>query len=86
MSSEDENEDIVLQFVSENINAEIPNNNNQKSYYSQLKPNFNKTVNWITCQEEVDDFKKKMDGFVSKIKMKYKDTNGTKKKGSNLHI
>ena len=79
MSSEDEDEGIVLQIVSENINTEVPNKNNRKSYYSQLKPNFNETVNWITCQEEVDNFKKTMDEFVSKIKMKYKNTNGIKK-------
>ena len=44
-----------------------------KSYYSQLKPNFTETVNWITCQSEVDELKKIMDKFVSKIKRKYKD-------------
>ena len=71
MCSDEEDEDVVLQFVSDNINASIESNQNSKSYYSQLKPNFNEAVNWITCQEEVDQFKKVMDEFVCTIKTKH---------------
>lgn len=58
MSSEDE--DSVWQFVKDNSNGE-QGNENVKSYYSQLKPNFTETVNCITLQSDVGKLKKMMD-------------------------
>ena len=46
-----------------------------KSFYSQLHPNFKEAVNWINNQEEVDEFSKIMDKFVSDIKEKYQKEN-----------
>ena len=78
MSSDDEDKDIMLQFVSYNINGSIESNQTKKSYNCQLKPNDNEAINWLTCEEEVDHFKKLIDGFVSKIKTKYKDVTGVR--------
>ena len=58
--------------MKENSNGENENEKD-KSYYSQLKLNFTETVNWITSQSEVEEFKKLMDEFVSQIKNKYKN-------------
>ena len=45
---EEENDDAVLEFVSENFNATVTQNNADNSFYSQLKPNFSEAFNWIT--------------------------------------
>ena len=45
----------------------------KQNFYAQLKPNFTEVVNWISTQQEVDQFSKLMDSFVSDIKKKYKD-------------
>ena len=63
-----EEENDVFAFVADNIKSSIENDKKTKSYYSQLKSNFTGAVNWITCQEEVDEFAKMMDNFVSNIK------------------
>ena len=57
MSTGKDNDDIVLQFVKGNSNADL-DNSKEKPYYSQQKPNFTKTVNWISTQDEVDELKK----------------------------
>ena len=68
-------ENDVFAFVADNIKSSIENDKKTKSYYSQLKSNFTEAVNWITCQEEVDEFAKMMDNFVSNIKRNRNTTN-----------
>ena len=77
MTSEDE--DGIFSFVNDDPDPNLKRKNN---FYSQLKPNFTEVVNWISNQEEVDEFSKLMDSFVSGIKEKYEkehnvDTNHT---------
>lgn len=36
-----------------------------------MKPNFSEAVNWINTQDEVEEFAKLMDNFISSIKQKY---------------
>ena len=55
-----------------------------KSFYSQLKPNFSEAVNWINTQEEADKLAKCLDEFVSYIKNKKKDIN--KKTSSHTYV
>ena len=66
MSSEDE--DGIFSFINEDTNPALKKKQN---FYSQLKPNLTEAVNWISTQEEVDEFSKMMDSFVSGIKEKY---------------
>ena len=47
----------------------------KKSFYSQLHPNFKEAVNWINNQQEVDEFSKMLDKFISDIKVKYQSAN-----------
>ena len=88
--NDDDEEDDVFAFVAENIRKGIENDKKTKSYYSQLKPNFTEAVHWITCQEEVDDFAKIIDSFVSTIKRKkhtsIQDTSSQTYISSNLPI
>ena len=75
LSDEDnENEDDVFAFVTENVNQSIHADKKNKSFYSQLKPNFSEAVNWINTQEEADQLAKILDSFVSHIKHKNKHT------------
>ena len=66
-----EDENNIFAFVSDNIQSTIERTKTEKTFFSQLKPNFTEAVNWITCQEEVDDFAKIMDEFISNLKQKY---------------
>ncbi len=69
-----ENDNSIFAFVTDNIYIKVSEGNKtSKSFYSQLKPNFTETVNWITTQEEVDQFAKLMDNFLSGFKKKYKE-------------
>ena len=71
--SDEENQDDgdVFAFVASNIQQTIKNDAKTKSFYAQLKPNFSEAVNWISTQDEVEEFAKLMDSFVSSIKQKY---------------
>ena len=82
--SEDDNEDEdeVFAFVTENVKQSIKKDNKNKSFYAQLKPNFTEAVNWINTQEEADRLAKTFDDFVSYIKKQNKNT----KKTSSSHI
>ena len=51
----------------------------RKSFYAQLKLNFTEAVNWINTQNEVEEFAKIMDNFVSSIKEKYKQVHANSK-------
>ena len=75
LSSDDE--DDVFDFVSDNVSVASNHNRKTKSYYSQLHPNFKEAVNWISNQEDVDHFSKVIDRFVSDIKLKYQNANGS---------
>ena len=77
LSDEDnENEDDVFAFVTENVNQSIHADKKKKSFYAQLKPNFSDAVNWINTQEEVGQLAKILDSFVSHIKESNKHTGG----------
>ena len=65
---EDENDNAVLQFVSDNVTATITQTNKENSFFSQLKPNFSEAVNWITSQDDVDRMKRMFDNFISEMK------------------
>ena len=65
---EEENDDAVLEFVSQNVTATVTQQNKDNSFYSQLKPNFSEAVNWITSQEDVEKLKGLFDKFVSNMK------------------
>ena len=41
----DEDDDAVLDILTENVNNNVNSNYNNKSYYSQLKPKFIEAVN-----------------------------------------
>ena len=64
-----ENDNMVLQFVSDNVTATISQTNTENSFYSQLKPNFSEAVNWITSQDDVDKLKRLFDNFISEMKI-----------------
>ena len=49
----------------------------KKTFYAQLKPNFNETDNWIRNQEEADEMAKVLDKFVSEMKKKCKQRKKT---------
>ena len=70
-----EEEDDIFVFVADKIKTSIEKDKKNKSYFSQLKPNFAEAVNWIACREEVDEFAKMIDGFVSNIKRKKNTSN-----------
>ena len=74
LSSDDE--DDIFDFVTDNVSVSSIHKKT-KSYYSQLHPNFKEAVNWISNQEDVDHFKKAIDRFVSDIKLKYQNANGS---------
>ena len=61
MSSEDE--DGIFLFIDEDTDPTFKKQN----FYAQLKPNFTEAVNWISTQQEVHEFAKLMDSFVSDI-------------------
>ena len=88
LSSDDE--DDIFDFASDNVSVSSNPTKKMKSFYTQLHPNFKEAVNWITNQEEVDEFSKLMDKFVSDIKVKYqKENDATKNQvyiSSNLFI
>ena len=65
---DEQNDNAILQFVSDNVSATIRQNNTENSFYSQLKPNFSEAVNWITTQEDVDKLKRLFDNFISEMK------------------
>lgn len=69
MSDEDDNN--VLSFIQENVQNDITDINESKTFYSQVKPNFMEAVNWITNQDEVTELKHLLDKFVSDIKSTY---------------
>ena len=69
-------EDNIFDFVSDNVSVSSTHEKNTKSYYSQLHPNFKEAVNWISSQEDVDQFAEVIDRFVSDIKLKYQNANG----------
>ena len=73
--ADNENEDEIFAFVSENVQQSIRNDKKNKSFYSQLKPNFSEAVNWINTQEEADKLAKCLDDFVSYVKNRNKDIN-----------
>ena len=76
LSDEDDpNDGNVFAIVTENIQQSIKNDAKTKSFFAQLKPNFTEAVNWINNQEEVEEFAKLMDNFVSSIKQKYNQNN-----------
>ena len=70
---EEENDDAVLEFVSQNVTATVTQQNTDNSFYSQLKPNFSEAVNWITSQEDVEKLKSLFDRFVSEMKKVHTD-------------
>ncbi len=47
----DEDNDAVMEFVTDNLNDNINSNDTNKSYYSQLKPKFIEAINCMTNQE-----------------------------------
>ena len=71
--NDEDNEDEVFAFVTENVKQSIKKDKKNKSFYAQLKPNFSEAVNWINNQEEADRLAKIMDNFVSYLKQKNKD-------------
>ena len=72
---ENDNENDIFAYVADNVRTSIVNEQKTKSFYAQLKPNFTEAVNWITDQEEVDQFAKMLDSFVSDIKKKHQICN-----------
>ena len=72
MSSEDE--DGIFSFINDEID---PVSSMKQNFYAQLKPNFTEVVNWITTQQEVDEFSRLMDSFVSSIQKKYQEEQTT---------
>ena len=62
MSSEDE--DCIFSFMRTQIRHL---KKKKRNFYSQLKPNFTEVVNWISTRQEVHEFYKLMDSFVSDI-------------------
>ena len=70
---EEENDGAVLDFVSENNNATMTQNNADNSFYSKPKPNFSEAANWITSQEDVEKLKRLFDSFISDMKHTHSD-------------
>ena len=66
MSSEDE--EGIFSFINGDTDPMIKKKQN---FHFQLKPNFTEVVNLISTQQEVDEFSKLIDCFVSGIDKKY---------------
>lgn len=67
-NNDEDDENDVFAFLADNIQTSISSCIQTNNYYSELKPNFTKAVNWITTQDTIEDFVKIIDKFVSGIK------------------
>ena len=87
---EEENDNAVLQFVSDNVTATITQNNYENSFFSQLKPNFSEAIIWITSQDDVERLKRLFDNFISEMKnlhsVKHPVSNNQEYVSSNMPI
>ena len=69
----DEDDDAVSEFINTNVDESINLGETQKTFYSQIQPNFVEAINWVTNQDDADKLRLLLDEFVSDVKAKYQN-------------